>query len=245
MKICLAQIKSVKGDVDKNIVRHIEFIDLTVSYQADIIVFPELSLTGYEPELANKLAVSIKDPRFNDFQEWSDLHQISICVGMPIKTTAGITISMLVFQSLTAKQIYSKQHLHEDEECYFVKGDRQLYLTIDKLKITPAICYEALLGPHLDNAVDNETNVYMASVAKSKEGVEKSNKHFAQISKRHGMIVIMANSVGYCDNFIAYGSSAVWNNEGQLLGQLDNKKEGILILDTKTQEVVKAEINIG
>jgi predicted amidohydrolase len=55
MKICVAQTKSVKGDVLKNIENHLKFIELALAFSADLIIFPELSLTGYEPELAGKM----------------------------------------------------------------------------------------------------------------------------------------------------------------------------------------------
>jgi len=58
MKICVAQTRPVKGDIQSNIENHKKFIDLAVSGGADTIIFPELSLTGYEPELAKELATN-------------------------------------------------------------------------------------------------------------------------------------------------------------------------------------------
>ena len=49
MKISVAQTKPVKGNIESNIDHHKKIIDLAVSYETDIIVFPELSITGYEP----------------------------------------------------------------------------------------------------------------------------------------------------------------------------------------------------
>jgi predicted amidohydrolase len=49
MKICAAQTRPVRGDIQTNIDNHKKLIDLAVSNGADIIIFPELSLTGYEP----------------------------------------------------------------------------------------------------------------------------------------------------------------------------------------------------
>jgi predicted amidohydrolase len=47
MKVALAQISSVLGNVDKNLKRHLELIDQAINQKADLIIFPELSLTGY------------------------------------------------------------------------------------------------------------------------------------------------------------------------------------------------------
>jgi predicted amidohydrolase len=46
------------------------------------------------------------------------------------------------------------------------------------------------------------------------------------------MTVVMSNCVGPSDNFVGAGSSAIWNSQGELVGQLDAKKEGVLVFDT-------------
>jgi len=56
MKIGLAQIRPVKGNIDANLEAHRRFITKASLYGSDLIVFPELSLTGYEPGLARALA---------------------------------------------------------------------------------------------------------------------------------------------------------------------------------------------
>lgn len=53
------------------------------------------------------------------------------------------------------------------------------------------------------------------------------------------MTVLMANCFGHCDNFESVGKSAVWSNEGRLVGELDDSNEGIIIYDSTTQEVTK------
>ena len=69
MKICAAQVRPVKGDIAKNIVHHREFIDLAIAAGAGSIFFPELSLTGYEPELVKELAIHKDDKKVSIFQE--------------------------------------------------------------------------------------------------------------------------------------------------------------------------------
>ncbi len=68
MKICVAQTRPSKGDIQSNIERHKKLIDLAVANGANIAVFPELSITGYEPERAKELATIPDDRRFEDFQ---------------------------------------------------------------------------------------------------------------------------------------------------------------------------------
>ena len=62
-KIAVAQIPSEKGNVGKNIDDHVEVINLASKCGVSLVVFPELSLTGYELELADSLALTIDDER--------------------------------------------------------------------------------------------------------------------------------------------------------------------------------------
>lgn len=78
MRISIAQTRPIKGDIVANIETHKKFTDLAVSYKADAIFFPELSITGYEPELAEDLATYQDDNRFEDFQNISDTKKITI-----------------------------------------------------------------------------------------------------------------------------------------------------------------------
>jgi hypothetical protein len=55
------------------------------------------------------------------------------------------------------------------------------------------------------------------------------------------MTVLMSNCIGPSDDFESAGQTAVWNNQGLLLDQLDDKHEGFIIFDTETQELIKKE----
>ena len=72
MKIAVAQTRPVKGDIKANIEHHKKMINLAISHGADMIIFPELSITGYEPELAKELATNQDDSRFDELQQISD-----------------------------------------------------------------------------------------------------------------------------------------------------------------------------
>ena len=84
MKICVAQTKSLKGNVQKNIKNHLQSIKNAIELNSDLIIFPELSITNYEPSLAKELATKIKDSIFNPFKELSDENNIIIGIGMLI-----------------------------------------------------------------------------------------------------------------------------------------------------------------
>lgn len=236
MNIAIAQIQPAKGDIHGNIQKHIQFINLAHSLNADSIFFPELSLTGYEPELAEKLAIQLDDTRLDVFQEISNAQKITIGIGVPTKSSTGIRISMIIFEPGDATLLYSKQQLHEDEFPYFENGAEQI---LTDTKIAPGICYESLQMNHIDKAVELGAEFYIASVAKSQNGINKANVHYPKAAQKHKIPVLMSNSIGECDNFVSVGFSSIWNKEGERIAQLDDQQEGILIFDTATEKVTK------
>ena len=239
MKICLAQVGSIRGDIQRNIEQHKKMIDHAVTYGADLIIFPELSLTGYHPELANELATDKNDPRFDDFQRISHTKQIAIGVGVPLKGSAGITISMILFYPDQERKVYSKKYLHADEEPFFVSGKNFPVLTIGGMNVALAICYELSVPEHLECALQNDAKIYIASIAKVDRNIDKALERLSAIARQHSMPVLMVNCLGPCDGSEGIGTSSAWDDKGSLIGQLDRIHEGMLILDTETFDVWK------
>jgi predicted amidohydrolase len=237
MKIAVAQTKPAAGNIDSNIINHLTLTTLAADHAADVIIFPELSLTGYEPSLAKQLATDIDDSRLAAFQQLSDARQISIGVGVPTKTAMGIHITMIIFQPGKPRLANSKMYLHADEEPFFVSGENLPGLIIKNTPIALAICYEISVSEHSEKAHHSGAHLYIASVAKTVKGVEKAWAGLSEIAASYGMMVIMSNSVGLCEDGICGGKSAAWDEGGTLLGQLDDTGEGILVLDTVTREV--------
>jgi predicted amidohydrolase len=238
MKICIAQTRPIKGNVQSNINHHKKLIDLAILDGTDIIIFPELSITGYEPELAKELVMQQDDRRLDVFQEIADEHQMTIGVGVPTKNGEDICISMVIFQPHQPRLIYSKEYIHPDEESFFVAGKNSIGLIGNQADLAIAICYELSIPQHSENAFKSGAKIYVASVAKSAAGVEKAFESLSTIAAQYSMTVLMSNCIGKCDNFESAGRSAVWNNQGLLLGQLNDADEGIIIFDTETQGVV-------
>ncbi len=240
MKICITQTKPIMGDVSANIEAHIRFIELALTLNAEAIFFSELSLTGYEPEIAKKLATNQNDNRLDIFQEISDKNNIIIGLGLPTATESEILISMVIFEPNNPRQTYSKQQIHTDELPYFKNGIEQVIIKTNDKNIALAICFESLQQTHSENAFKLGADVYLASVAKPADGVKKAFDHYPKIAKQFAMPVLMSNCVGFCDNFLSVGNSSVWTKDGKLVGQLDDKTEGILIFDTETEEVIES-----
>ena len=108
MKICVAQTASKKGEIQQNILNHLNIIEQAIQSNADLIIFPELSITNYEPALAEALVVDFESSIFNPFQELSDKNRITIGIGMPTKSKNGINISLVIFQPNKTRIKYTK-----------------------------------------------------------------------------------------------------------------------------------------
>lgn len=232
MIIAAAQIKPVTGNIDKNILNHCHIIRSAVDQNINIIFFPELSITHYEPLLAKKLKVDLSDARFNVFQELSNQYDIMISIGAPIVINDNMHISNLFFMPLQERLIYTKTKLHDDETPFFKPLTSSRIIEFNSKKIAPAICYESMLPEHLNSALQHKAEIYLTSVAKDEEGIIKGNAYYPVAAKKSNIPIIMSNSVGKCDNFIAAGQSAIWNRDGQLKCQMRRNDEGIAIYNS-------------
>jgi predicted amidohydrolase len=235
MKLCVAQTRPVKGDIAANIKRHESLIALARG--ADVLFFPELSLTGYEPTLAKELAIDADDRRLDSFQVISDSGAVTIGLGAPTRSALGTCVTMFVFQPHKPRTSYSKRHLHSDEEPFFIRGEGFVTLKVHWAVIAPAICYELSVPEHSQNAARAGASVYMASVAKTAKGLGAAIPILEEISRTYSMTVLMANCVGECDGGECGGKTSIWNRKASLLGQLNDRDEGILMLDTDTEDV--------
>lgn len=235
MKLCAAQIRPVTGDIAANVDRHKALLEL--GRDSDVMVFPELSLTGYEPTLAGELAIDGRDRRLDGFQAISDAEGIAIGVGAPTRSTTGARITMVLFLPHRPRHAYSKRYLHPDEEPFFVSGDSVTTVNVDRAVIAPAICYELSVAEHAENAFRSGASIYMASVAKTAKGVDAARARLAEIARQYSMTVLMANCVGECDGCQCAGGTSIWDHTGALVGQLSDRDEGIVMIDTETREV--------
>jgi len=238
MRICAAQLAAVRGDIAANVGRHVAFAGFAASRGADLVLFPELSLTGYEPRLAGGLSTDADDPRLDVLQALADARRIIIGVGLPTRSKTGPQVSLIVLRPLEGRLTYSKQRLHADELSWFSSGDEQLVIDAGGHRLAPAICFESLQPEHAAAVADLGADTYLASVAKPHRSVVVAHQHYPAIARRHSMIVLMANCVGPCDDFVAAGRSAAWTERGRLAAELSEQDEGIVLIDTTSGEAL-------
>jgi predicted amidohydrolase len=209
MRISLAQIQSLSGNLKHNFDRHIKAAETALENQCTLVVFPELSLMNYEPALAKEVVTDC-DALINSFQTFCNNQQISAMVGRPVQLKDGIGIGLTLIQANQIPSTYCKRYLHVDEEPYFTKGEEEICWSFEK-RISPAICYESTLAVHALEAKKMQPTIYLASVAKSAKGLAKAQDHYAIISREHKWWTLLVNMIGPADNFVGAGGSAVWD----------------------------------
>src|SRR5271154_5885430 len=94
--IAVAQTCPVKGDVQANLDEHIRLARLAAAEEAEIVVFPELSLTGYELALADELAFSEGDPRLSSLLDLAASHGTTLVVGGPVRAGSSLHIGAFI-----------------------------------------------------------------------------------------------------------------------------------------------------
>lgn len=245
MKIGIVQTRPVKGDISANLADHQRWASLAIERGVDLLVFPELSITGYEPSLAGELATTEEDARFAGLQRLSDRYGIFLGVGAPIRVAEGVHIGMIIFQPDEPRLVYAKQYLHADEQPFFVPGKEQVFLSLDDHKIAPAICYELSVPEHSVNAYSHRADIYIVSVAKTAAGMGKAMDTLAGIACTYSMTVLLVNAVGLCEDGLCGGGSAVIDDKGEVLADLDNDEEGMLIYDTAAKLATQPTLDLN
>lgn len=238
MKIALIQYRAFKGDLVANLQSHLTWVERAAMHQADLVVFPELSLTGYEPELAAELATQAADPRLDPLQQLADTHQIAIAAGLPTRGGDGLHISLIFFRPQQPRITYSKQYLHHSEVPWFVPAHKPLVLHFSGEVVAPAICYELSVPEHHAYAVQQQATVYVASTLNSVTGVETDLARMEAFASLYHIPALMNNYVGESGGYQGGGKSSVWNAQGECIAQLTGDREGIIVFDSRTLEVV-------
>jgi predicted amidohydrolase len=140
-KIAAAQVASVRGDVDANVATHAAAIRAAGEHNVSVLVFPELSLTGYEPDLARDLIFPEDDRRLSPLIALSRQHHMKVIIGAPLRNFAEKpAIGAIVITGGGAIRTYRKMHLGDSERNYFDAGDAPLALTVREYTVGIAIC---------------------------------------------------------------------------------------------------------
>ena len=243
MILASAQTKPKRGDIDSNLIDHYNLIELASKNQVDLIVFPEMSITGYEREKARDLAFTETDSRLDKLCQLSVDTKMILIVGAPILINDKLFIGAFILKPDHSISIYTKQYLHSGEEEYFDSSfDYNPLINLDKEQISIAICADIVNPKHADSARKSGSTLYIASIFFTPNGISDGHKTLSDYSKQHNMNVLMSNYCGQSWGLDSGGQSAFWNYNGDLIASLDNQDSGLLIVEKLNNSWIGKEL---
>ena len=251
-KINVVQFSPVIGEIEKNIEKHLEYIDKAIASGASLIVFPELSLTGYTlMDRASEIAVSPDDSIFQELFIKSAF--LSIAVGfVEMSDDYCVYNSSMFIENGSAinvtRKIYPPTYGAFDEKRFFAQGNRIQSFNSDLGRFGTVICndarHPALIYTH---AMDGCKFLIIQSAVPARgfpqedkplptKYFEIGNIHYSSV---YGMYVIYANLAGYEDGLLFSGNSMITAPGGKIIAQAPIFEEAMISAEVSEKEIKK------
>jgi predicted amidohydrolase len=240
--IAAAQTIPKPGDVDANVDDHARLIRAAADEHAQVLVFPELSLTGYELDLAGDLAFSESDPRLAPLIALASATRMTLVVGAPVRLGPLLHIVAFIVAPDCSVALYTKHHLGAfpadaspdgivppAEGTVFHPGDRNPLLRLDGTTAAVAVCADTNRPSHPKKAADRGAGTYLASMFFTPAELEQETAKLRAYAVAHSMAVAAANFGGPSGGLAAGGGSAIWSDTGEQLAQLDGQGVGVAV----------------
>jgi predicted amidohydrolase len=240
--VAAAQTVAVRGDVTANVREHLRLAELASGERAEVLVFPELSLTGYEIELADGLAFSERDPRLTPLFDAAASCALTLVVGAPVRIESRLHIGAFVIRPDRSIDVYTKRRLGAfsasasadgtvppAERTAFQPGDRDPIVEIGETCAAIAVCADIGDPAHPRAAAARGATIYLASMFVIPSEFESDATRLAAYAAKHSMAVIMANYGGPTGGLASAGKSTVWSERGERLAQLGAAGAGVVI----------------
>src|SRR5581483_11013032 len=237
MRLALAQINSVVGDVDGNAARVAEWLDRARDEQADLVLFPELVVTGYPAEDLLLRPGFVRAARTAIGEIAERAHGITALVGAP-HLDADLYNACFVLAHGEVRAVYRKRYLPNygvfDEDRYFAPGDDLLLLRFGDVLVGPTVCEDLWQPgpPATDLALAGAHLVANISASPFHVGKDREREEMFQVRARDNTcFVALCNAVGGQDELIFDGHSVVLDDDGQVLARAAGFEEELLVVD--------------
>lgn len=240
--IAAAQTIPVRGDVAANVESHLRLVHVAAFEGARLLVFPELSLTGYELEIADELAFSRHDPRLGPLRDLASRHEMTLVVGAPVRVAARLYIGAFVLYPGGRVGLYTKHHLgafpqdvNPDgmvppaEATVFHAGSRNPLVRVAGHNAAVAVCADIGQPTHPKKAAARGAGMYLASAFVIPPDFEQDTAKLRSYAAAYGMAVVFANYGGPSGGLPSAGRSGVWSDSGELLVQLGPRGSGLAV----------------
>ncbi|MEO5753347.1 MAG: nitrilase-related carbon-nitrogen hydrolase [Chthoniobacterales bacterium] len=237
MKIALAQIACELGELEANLRKMSGFAERARDAGAGLLVFPEMSDTGYAMPVIRESATSWKEGAVPVLQEMARTFSLAIVSGVSEREGESIFNSQVVLDAqgaILAK--YRKTHLfapapiEEDRSCR--SGSSLTSVNLDCFRLGLSICYD-LRFPEIYRAlaVGQQTNVFVVSSAWPFPRVNHLRVLATARAIENQSYLLLANRVGTDDGVTFCGSSAVIDPAGMIVSSAPTEGEELVVAE--------------
>jgi NAD+ synthase (glutamine-hydrolysing) len=223
LRVVMAQLNLLVGDIQGNLQQHMQAaITARDTLKADVIVFTELSLTGYPPEdlLLRQSFLEECNQAINEFK--ANINGIHCVIGHPYLHSKGLYNSCSLIYNGTVVARYNKKYLPNygvfDEQRYFVPGETFGVVLIHDIPVSVIICEDLWYAAPAHEAGAQGARIILSPNASPFE-VDKDLQRQAVIGKRareNNVPIVYVNQIGCQDDLIFDGGSMVIDARGNI-----------------------------
>jgi NAD+ synthase (glutamine-hydrolysing) len=249
LRIGLAQINAVVGDLQGNTRRIVEGIDRAKALGVDVVAFPELAITGYPPEdlLLKADFIAANQECLEEIARAT--HGIVAIVGFvdrdqDIYNAAGVLHEGRV--AAVAHKVFLPNYGVFDEERYFRAGDRLLVFRSNGVVVGINICEDIWYpaGPTETQALYGAQVVINISSSPFHSGKGRDRDRMLSTRAADSVAAVaFCNMVGGQDELIFDGGSAVFDERGQLVARAVQFEEDLLVADLNPRRIFRQRLH--
>jgi NAD+ synthase (glutamine-hydrolysing) len=237
MRLALAQINSVVGDVDGNAATVVQWLQEARRANADLVLFPELVVTGYPPEDLLLRPGFVRAARRAVEEIARAAHGVTALVGAPHLDT-DLFNACFVCAHGEVRCVYRKRYLPNygvfDEDRYFAPGYDNFLLRFGDALVGPTICEDIWQPgpPATDLALAGAQLIANISASPFHVGKDREREQMLRVRARdNSSFVALCNAVGGQDELIFDGHSVVIDDEGEVIARAPGFEEELLVVD--------------
>jgi NAD+ synthase (glutamine-hydrolysing) len=244
MRLALAQMNTTVGDLDGNRERILSRLHEAKETGADVVLFPELAVTGYPPEDLLLRPSFVEAAEESLAQIAREARGIVAFVGTP-HLDRDLYNVCAVCAGGEVKALYRKRFLPNygvfDEHRYFAPGRDLFLLEHGDVLIGPTVCEDIWQPgpPATDLALAGAQLIVNISASPFHVGKEREREQMLQTRARDNVCyVAFVNAVGAQDELVFDGHSVVLDDEGEVLARAPGFEEALLVIDVEPEEAV-------
>lgn len=242
LRIALAQINPTVGDLQANQSKIISYLKKARAGGAELVIFPELALTGYPPEdLLLKKSFILENQRLlGGIKQFSS--GLTVLVGFVESKKGVIYNSGAVIHNKRIQDVYRKMVLPNygvfDEKRYFTPGDTLPVYTFGKQKFAVSIC-EDIWAERFRNLLKGRNLDFIINIAASpfnRGKVSERERVMSNLARQAKSFVLYCNLVGGQDEIVFDGTSKVFSPRGELAACGRRFAEDLLFFELDKQQ---------